>query len=97
MKCQVCLTQLWWLVQAEGGFVYALGMLLQEDVTYDAKGQPEFDSTWNYKIPSAACVPREIIIRMLEVNPQHMAQVLPEPLGKTCMCFVAHSIVHVPL
>ena len=56
-------------MQAEGGFVYALGMLLQEDVTYDAKGQPEFDSTWTYKIPSAACVPREMIIRMLEVKP----------------------------
>ena len=68
IRYQVWLKQLW-LVQAEGGFVYALGMLLQEDVMYDAKGQPEFDSTWNYKIPSAACVPREMIIRMLEVNP----------------------------
>lgn len=56
------------LMQAEGGFVYALGMLLQEDVTYNAKGQPEFDTTWNYKIPSAACIPREMIIRMLEVS-----------------------------
>lgn len=50
--------------------MYALGMLLQEDVTYNAKGQPEFDSTWNYKIPSAACIPREIVIRMLEVSVQ---------------------------
>lgn len=56
------------LVQAEGGFVYAMGMLMQEGVTYDAKGQPEFDTTWNYKIPSAACIPREIIIRMLQVH-----------------------------
>ena len=55
------------LMQAEGGFVYALGMLLQEDVTYNAKGKPEFDTTWNYKIPSAACIPRDIIIRMLQV------------------------------
>ena len=55
------------LVQAEGGFVYALGMLLQEDVTYNAKGKPEFDTTWNYKIPSAACIPRDIVIRMLQV------------------------------
>ena len=47
--------------------MFALGMLLQEDVTYDAKCQPQFDSTWDYKIPSAACIPREIIIRMLEV------------------------------
>lgn len=60
------------LVQAEGGFVYALGMLLQEDVTYNAKGKPEFDTTWNYKIPSAACIPRDIIIRMLQVC-AHMA------------------------
>lgn len=48
--------------------MYALGMLLQEDVTYDARGQPEFDSTWDYKIPSAACISREIIIRMLAVS-----------------------------
>ena len=44
--------------------MYALGMLLQ---TYDADGQPEHDSTWNYKIPSAACIPREINIRLREV------------------------------
>ena len=64
---QQVVEKLLWVAQAEGGFVYALGMLLQEDVTYNAKGQPEFDTTWNYKIPSAACIPREIIIRMLEV------------------------------
>lgn len=65
-RCTV--RQVFELVQAEGGFVYAMGMLMQEGVTYDAKGQPEFDTTWNYKIPSAACIPREIIIRMLQVH-----------------------------
>lgn len=55
------------MLQAEGGFVYALGMLLQEDVTYDDEGQPLFDSTWNYKIPSAACIPRQLNIHMLKV------------------------------
>ena len=55
--------------------MYALGMLLQEDVTYDPRGQPEFDSTWDYKIPSAACIPREIIIRMLAVSASCMLQV----------------------
>lgn len=61
------------VLQAEGGFVYALGMLLQEDVTYDAQGQPEFDSTWNYKIPSAACIPRQLNIHMLKVCHMHKA------------------------
>ena len=58
--------------------MYALGMLLQEDVTYDQQGQPQFDSTWNYKIPSAACIPREIIIRMLEVRPSASADAFLE-------------------
>ena len=53
-------------MQAEGGFVYAFGTLLQEDVTYNAK-QPEFDTTLNYKIPSAACSRREMFIHMLKV------------------------------
>lgn len=48
--------------------MFALGMLLQEDVLYDAEGQPLFDSTWNYKIPSAACIPRQLNIHMLKVS-----------------------------
>ncbi|KAA6423444.1 MAG: Aldehyde oxidase, partial [Trebouxia sp. A1-2] len=68
--------------RAEGGFVYALGMLLQEDVTYDAKGQPEFDSTWTYKIPSAACVPREMIIRMLENSPNKVGIMTSKSTGE---------------
>lgn len=63
--------------------MYALGMLLQEDVTYNAKGKPEFDTTWNYKIPSAACIPRDIIIRMLQVC-AHMVQPLLSYMMPLC-------------
>ena len=46
----------------------AWGMMLQERVDYDARGQPQYNSTWDYKIPSAACIPREFNIALLEVR-----------------------------
>ncbi len=54
--------------QVEGAFVFGLGMMLQESVTYTADGQPTYDSTWDYKIPSAACIPRRFNIGLLEAN-----------------------------
>ncbi|BDA48926.1 probable indole-3-acetaldehyde oxidase [Coccomyxa sp. Obi] len=54
--------------QVEGAFVFGLGMMLQESVTYTADGQPTYDSTWDYKIPSAACIPRTFNIGLLEAS-----------------------------
>lgn len=53
--------------QVEGGFVFGLGMMLQEHVDYSKEGQPLYDSTWDYKIPTAACIPRQFNIALLKV------------------------------
>ena len=63
--------------------MYALGILLQEDVTYNAK-QPEFNITRNYRIPSAACIRREMIIRMLNVC---------APLLCHSYCIIQHDVI----
>ena len=55
--------------QVEGGWVFGMGMMLQERVDYDSSGQPQYNSTWDYKIPSAACIPREFNIALLEDSP----------------------------
>ena len=55
------------LLQVEGGFVFGLGMMLQEHVDYSQEGQPLYDSTWDYKIPTAACIPRQFNIALLKV------------------------------
>ena len=56
------------LLQVEGGFVFGLGMMLQEHVDYSPEGQPLYDSTWDYKIPTAACIPRQFNIALLKVR-----------------------------
>ena len=58
-----------WCAQVEGGFVFGLGMMLQEHVDYSKEGQPLYDSTWDYKIPTAACIPRQFNIALLKVWP----------------------------
>lgn len=58
-------------LQVEGAFVFGLGMMLQESVSYSPEGQPTYDSTWDYKIPSAACIPRQLNIALLEANQLH--------------------------
>ncbi len=56
-------------LQVEGGYVFGLGMMLQEEVTYTADGQPTYDSTWNYKLPTYACIPRELNVSFLQDSP----------------------------
>ena len=48
--------------------MFGLGMMLQEHVDYSADGQPLYDSTWDYKIPTAACIPRQFNIALLKVS-----------------------------
>lgn len=69
----LCVTPLdcspqWHALQVEGGFVFGLGMMLQEHVDYSKEGQPLYDSTWDYKIPTAACIPRQFNIALLKVG-----------------------------
>lgn len=44
------------------------GMAMTEEALYDDKGVFLTDSTWNYKIPSATCIPRELHVEILEVR-----------------------------
>ena len=64
LKCPACGRR----AQVEGGWVFGMGMMLQEGVDYSADGQPLYNSTWDYKIPSAACIPREFNIALLKAR-----------------------------
>ncbi len=56
-------------VQVEGAFVMGIGVLATEEVEYDSQtGKLLQDSTWNYKIPSATCVPQQLNVAFLEVT-----------------------------
>lgn len=50
------------MLQAEGGYVQGLGMMLSEDVKVDlTTGRLLSDSTWSYKVPSAGTkLPRQV-------------------------------------
>ena len=43
-------------------------VMLQEHIDYSKEGQPLYDSTWDYKIPTAACIPRQFNIALLKVQ-----------------------------
>ena len=44
------------------------GMMTQEQVLVDeANGRLLSDSTWTYKIPTAACIPRQLNVEFLKV------------------------------
>lgn len=42
-------------------------MAMTEEALHDSQGVLVTDSTWNYTIPSATCIPRELHVRLLEV------------------------------
>lgn len=66
--CAISMLSLLALTQVEGAFVFGLGMMLQESVTYNDDGLPTYDSTWDYKIPTAACIPRRFNIGLLAAS-----------------------------
>lgn len=50
--------------QLQGGFAQGIGAVLLEEVLYDTKGQPEWDSFSGYSIPQASDVPRlRVVLR----------------------------------
>ncbi len=58
------------LGQIEGAFVFGMGMLMSEHVKADPDtGACTTASTWNYKIPTATCVPQRMSVTMLEDSP----------------------------
>ena len=46
--------------QAEGAYVMGLGFFFKEDRQDAANGRLLTDNTWDYKLPSARCVPQEL-------------------------------------
>ena len=55
--------------QVEGAFVMGCGMMTQEQVLVDENnGRLLSDSTWTYKIPTAACIPRQLNVEFLKVR-----------------------------
>jgi len=53
--------------QIEGAYVCGLGMMTTESVEFEpGTGALLSGSTWQYKIPSAACVPRDLRIYLLD-------------------------------
>ena len=55
-------------LQVEGAFMMGMGLQCQEEVVVDeATGHLVSDGTWNYKIPTAACIPRRLNVTFLKV------------------------------
>ena len=62
-----------WLlyVQIEGAFVMGMGMCTSEEVLFEpGTGKLLSDSTWTYKIPTAADIPRQFNVTFLKDSPQ---------------------------
>ena len=56
-------------MQVEGAFVMGMGLQTQEEVLVDAAtGHLISDSTWHYKIPTAACIPRRLNVTFLKAR-----------------------------
>lgn len=46
--------------QAEGAYVMGLGFLFKEDLHYAKNGRLLTSNTWDYKLPSARCIPQQL-------------------------------------
>lgn len=86
--------------QCEGAFVQGLGLVLNEEIVFDATtGANHSTSTWEYKIPSAACIPRTFHVSLLP-DSAHPAGVLsskamgepPLLLSASVMCAVRRAV-----
>eukprot|EP01062_Namystynia_karyoxenos_P058951 TRINITY_DN50390_c0_g1_i1.p1 TRINITY_DN50390_c0_g1~~TRINITY_DN50390_c0_g1_i1.p1 ORF type:complete len:1352 (+),score=471.97 TRINITY_DN50390_c0_g1_i1:98-4057(+) len=81
------------LGQAEGGFAYGIGAFLKEEVLMDPNtGRNKSDGTWEYKIPSNKCVPREFNVRLLPGNPSSQTHYGSKGAGEPPM-LLAYSAV----
>lgn len=74
-------------LQVEGAFVMGMGLQCQEEVVVDeVTGHLISDSTWNYKIPTAACIPRRLNVTFLEVRCYYW---LSQPTDDDGICCVS--------
>ena len=57
-------------LQVEGAFIQGLGLFTSEEVITDENtGRLITDGTWEYKIPTATCIPRQFNATFLKVSP----------------------------
>ena len=55
--------------QVEGAYLQGIGMMTSEEVTFSEDTLAlQSSSTWNYKIPAAACTPRDMRVHLLPVS-----------------------------
>jgi len=77
--------QLIWL-QIEGAFIMGMGLCTMEEVLIDPKsGKLLSDSTWTYKIPTAADIPRNFNVTFLKDSPNIRSVMSSKASGEPSM------------
>lgn len=86
--------------QCEGAFIQGMGLVLQEQIAFDPNTAANLStSTWEYKIPTAACIPRVFNVGLLK-NSAHPGGVLsskamgepPLLLSASVMCAMRRAV-----
>jgi len=81
------------LGQAEGGFIYGMGMYTQEETLLDPKdGRNKLDGSWNYKPPNNKDVPQIFNVELLPGNPSGRTCYGSKGIGE-CNVLLSYSIV----
>lgn len=74
-----------WL-QIEGAFIMGMGLCTMEEVLIDPKsGKLLSDSTWTYKIPTAADIPRNFNVTFLKDSPNIRSVMSSKASGEPSM------------
>ena len=78
-----------------GAFVMGCGLMVQEQVIIDsATGKLLTDGTWTYKIPTAACIPRQLNVEFLKVPHPKVCAAGAVCSAKFCWTACVHMSVH---
>ncbi len=86
--------------QCEGAFIQGMGLVLQEHIAFDPTTAANIStSTWEYKIPTAACIPRVFNVSLLK-DSTHPGGVLsskamgepPLLLSASVMCAIRRAV-----
>jgi len=80
------------LGQAEGGFVFGMGMYCQEETLLDPKeGRNKSEGSWNYKPPNNKDVPQIFNVELLPGNPSSRTLYGSKGIGE-CPFLLAYAI-----
>lgn len=80
------------LGQAEGGFIYGMGMYCQEETLLDPKdGRNKSEGSWNYKPPNNKDVPQIFNVELLNGNASTRTLYGSKGIGE-CPLLLAYSI-----